>query len=92
MAIELSDYPDVSAQKLRTVADVPAETPRMTGHAALEDADALRVSNETRSPARIWPTAGFEIGRTCDKLRTTLPGCGRRTCDYAAHRSNGTMS
>ena len=38
---------DVSAETRRTGADVPAETPRMTGHAALEDADGLRVSTET---------------------------------------------
>ena len=47
VAIELSDDLDVSAETRRTGADVPAETPRMTGHAALEDADGLRVSTET---------------------------------------------
>ena len=47
VAIELSDDLDVSAETRRTVADVAAETPRMTGHAALEDADGLRVSTET---------------------------------------------
>ena len=47
VAIELSNDPDVSAETRRTVANVPAETPRMTGHAALEDADGLRVSTET---------------------------------------------
>ncbi|MYK89896.1 MAG: DUF222 domain-containing protein, partial [Acidobacteria bacterium] len=38
---------DVSAETPRTTAEVPAKTPRMTGHAALEDADGLRVSTET---------------------------------------------
>ena len=52
VAIELSDDRDVPAETPQTGADVPAETydekARQTaGHAALEDADGLRVSTET---------------------------------------------